>query len=480
MKRFVLVAVISFFSNWSFGQIIFDKSHYDFGEVNEGDTTYADFILTNASDKIIEIKEIILPYGTSVRKTTMVLAPDSSSVLRIKYTPKRIADFQADVLIYVSSEQEPITLTLRGHSKYENFEANMESPSFKEVPPPVIKQTELSLRVRDIVSKKGIASTNVKVVWDGLIYKTEQTNKKGLLNRKLKDDIYYFIASAEGYRTRDASILLNDKNKELLIELYPEESRIEEPVKEDTVVAPPIVKVDTPKIELQDTIAKAIEEQAIEEIVEVLQDTIVAPVVTEEIIPEPKSNELSINEFAPNNVVFLIDVSVSMKQEDRLDLLKAAMIKLLNPLRPIDKIAIVTYASKVEVALPTTHADKKGDITQIIRDLQAGGYTAGEKGLKKAYDIADNAMIPDGNNQVIIATDGGFNTSKTDEKIAQMAQKYAEKGITLTVVGVKNKKAVAKSMKDMAQNGQGNFIHIEDYEDTESLLEEIKLNSKKK
>ena len=169
-----------------------------------------------------------------------------------------------------------------------------------------------------------------------------------------------------------------------------------------------------------------------------------------------------------------------MKQQDRLDLLKAAMIKLLNPLRVSDKISIVTYASKVEVVLPTTTANKKGDITQTIRDLQAGGYTASEKGMKKAYQIAEDAFIEGGNNQLIIATDGGFNTTSTDKKVVAMAQKYALKGITLIVVGVKNKKAVAKSMKEIAHSGNGSFIHISDYDDANSLIEEIKLNSKKK
>ena len=211
------------------------------------------------------------------------------------------------------------------------------------------------------------------------------------------------------------------------------------------------------------------------------EDTIPEPIVVIEKEDTVSTKELPVNLFAPNNVVFCIDVSVSMKQKGRLDLLKASMIELLKGLRPIDKLAIVTYASSTNVVLESQYVTDKASIMELIKELKAGGYTAGAKGIKKAYQVARENKIEGGNNQVIIATDGAFNLNKGGDKgILRNVEANYNKGVSISVVGVKNEKWTVKSMSTIAKKGHGHYIHIKSYEQAKSvLMDEIKNNSRK-
>ena len=144
-------------------------------------------------------------------------------------------------------------------------------------------------------------------------------------------------------------------------------------------------------------------------------------------------------------------------------------------------MAIVTYASSTEVVLESQFVTDKAKIMQLIQDLTAGGYTAGAKGIKKAYQVARENFIEGANNQVVISTDGAFNLDKGDRGILNNVESNHKKGVIISVVGVKNEKWTVKSMKEIAQTGGGNYIHIESYAQAKPLLmNEIKFNSRKK
>ena len=141
-------------------------------------------------------------------------------------------------------------------------------------------------------------------------------------------------------------------------------------------------------------------------------------------------------------------------------------------------MAIVTYASSVDVVLASQFVKDKAQITQIIQDLSAGGRTEGAQGLEKAYEIAYQNKLTEGNNLIIIATDGVFNLSKEDK--ANVEQNTSN-GINVSVVGVKNEKWTEKSMLTIAELGNGSYLNIKSYKQAkETLLNEIKQKSLKK
>lgn len=185
------------------------------------------------------------------------------------------------------------------------------------------------------------------------------------------------------------------------------------------------------------------------------------------------------SKYAPNNIVFLIDISGSMKKPDKLPLLKISMKNLTHALRSIDRISVIVYSTTSAVLLPSTSADNKKAITQLIDTLKPSGITNGVKGLQTAYELAERNFIPGGNNQIIIATDGVFNSpSFTESAIYSLVRENAEKDIILSVVGFGEEKDAIKMMKKMAEKGKGSFIQIPDkFAADEILIEEIKTQS---
>lgn len=191
------------------------------------------------------------------------------------------------------------------------------------------------------------------------------------------------------------------------------------------------------------------------------------------------NDALPLNQYVPNNIVFLIDVSSSMKKPDKLPLLKTSMKNLAKVLRGVDYISVVTYSTKSTVLLSPTAASSKGKIISIIDTLTASGMTNGGKGLQTAYDIAEHNLIPGGNNQIIIATDGLFNSpnfSKSD--LYALVRQKAKDGVKLSVVGFGKDEEALQMLGKMAEKGSGSFIQIPDAQAANKILiEEVKLQS---
>lgn len=190
-----------------------------------------------------------------------------------------------------------------------------------------------------------------------------------------------------------------------------------------------------------------------------------------------RTNELDRNIFKPSNIIFLIDASMSMGKDNKLDLLKDAVKELLIPLREIDKIAIVSYRGEAELVLPPTSADQKKAIQSHLESVYAEGFTSGNKGLKMAYDVAKDSYISEGNNQIYLVTDGAFKIGERNESIPKLIQSAKEKGIYLTCVGIKNERWTAKTLKEIAKNGNGNYLSLKDERDLDKLLIQIKEQS---
>ncbi len=203
----------------------------------------------------------------------------------------------------------------------------------------------------------------------------------------------------------------------------------------------------------------------------------------EEIKDETKINnandtDFSLAEYKPNNIVFLVDISSSMNQGGKLDLLKASMIELTKILRPEDKITLVSYASNANIILETTSGADKDSVISIIQNLKAQGMTDGAKGLEKAYAQAENNFLVDGNNQVFMATDGILNFG--DNNSYKMAKKFSKKGVNMSIIGIKNKTSHIPLMIELANKGNGDFIDIQTYDQAQkNLVETVEKQSKR-
>ncbi|UAB84177.1 von Willebrand factor type A domain-containing protein [Zunongwangia sp. SCSIO 43204] len=178
-----------------------------------------------------------------------------------------------------------------------------------------------------------------------------------------------------------------------------------------------------------------------------------------------KGKTIPESEDVPSNFVFLIDVSGSMASEDKLELLKNGFKYFVDGLGAEDRIAIVTYAGSAGVLLASTSGTEKNTIKNAIDQLGAGGSTAGAAGISTAYEIAQENFIENGNNRIILGTDGDFNVgiSNREELIALIEEKRASK-IFLTVLGVGRGNLNDAALEQIANYGNGNYEYIDNPE----------------
>jgi len=183
------------------------------------------------------------------------------------------------------------------------------------------------------------------------------------------------------------------------------------------------------------------------------------------------SKKLKLDSLPQTHLVFLIDVSGSMDMPNRLPLLKEGFKSLVKNLRSQDSVSIVVYGGTVGVILPTTGGNEKDTILKTIDSLQAGGSTPGESGIKLAYSVAKNHFIKDGNNRIILATDGDFNVGlKTDEELDDMITIQRRNGIYLTCLGIGMGNYKDSKIQTLAKKGHGNFAYIDSYAEAEKVL----------
>jgi len=172
-----------------------------------------------------------------------------------------------------------------------------------------------------------------------------------------------------------------------------------------------------------------------------------------------------------SNLVFLIDVSGSMMEEDKLPLVKASMKLLVDQLRQDDNVAIVTYAGRAGLALPSTNGSEKTEIKSAIDGLEAGGSTAGGAGIKLAYKIAKENFISNGNNRVILCTDGDFNVGvSSDGELVKMIEEERKSGVFLSVLGFGTGNYQDNKMQQLADKGNGNHAYIDGLNEAKKVL----------
>jgi Ca-activated chloride channel homolog len=183
------------------------------------------------------------------------------------------------------------------------------------------------------------------------------------------------------------------------------------------------------------------------------------------------AKKIDIDKVPPGNFVFLIDASGSMDMPNRLPLLKAAFQMFVKNLRAKDTVSIVTYGGTVGIWLQPTSGAEKEKIIHSIEELEAMGDTPGEAAILTAYKLAESTFIKDGNNRVILATDGDFNVGLTSEKaMDDLITKERQTGVYLTCLGVGMGNFKDSKLETLAKRGNGNFAYLDDIKEAEKVL----------
>jgi len=184
-----------------------------------------------------------------------------------------------------------------------------------------------------------------------------------------------------------------------------------------------------------------------------------------------KAKEIPSDNLPASNFVFLIDVSGSMYGATRLDLVKSSLKLLVNNLREQDRVAIVVYAGAAGEVLPSTSGADKQKIKESLNNLTAGGSTAGGAGIQLAYKIARKNFIKEGNNRIILCTDGDFNVGVSSDKgLKEMIEKERQSGVFLSILGYGMGNYKDSKMQTLAQAGNGNHAYIDNMQEANKVL----------
>ncbi len=187
------------------------------------------------------------------------------------------------------------------------------------------------------------------------------------------------------------------------------------------------------------------------------------------------TEEIDMSEAPDNNLVFLLDVSGSMSDADKLPLLQKSFKELVSTLSERDTVSIITYANGVETVIKGVKGNEKAKICRALDSLYADGGTNGEGGIQKAYQLAEASFIEGGNNRIIIATDGDLNIgiSQPDE-LERLVEKKRESGVYLSVLGFGTGNLKDHNMERLADCGNGNYAYIDSlFEARKVLVEEM-------
>ena len=186
---------------------------------------------------------------------------------------------------------------------------------------------------------------------------------------------------------------------------------------------------------------------------------------------EVNARRVPLENIPPSSFVFLIDVSGSMDMPNKLPLLQAAFQSFITNLRDIDTMSIVTYGGSVNVWLPPTGGANKEKIRRAVETIAPGGDTPGEAGIRAAYQLAKSSFIPNGNNRVILATDGDFNVGESSERaLDELITQERQSGVYLTCLGVGVGNFKDSKLQTLAKKGNGNYAYLDDIQEAEKVL----------
>ncbi|XOV66782.1 MAG: VWA domain-containing protein [Fluviicola sp.] len=461
--RYLLILITIFCGLQLQAQVTFDKTKHDFGDLEAYDFRFVDILLTNEGEKQEWILSVKKPNEVVYINSGSIIEKDSTVILRLQVNPPGKGRFSYNVEVFTSDRNEPVRIKLTGNLKQtdQNDVSSFTScPNFNERPggkdPNAFDLTVVTI---DKETRETLSKSTVSLIQNGQDVWTDQTDRNGKIKKEATLGLSYFYATHEGYFPEELGAYINFKRNYFVLEL---EQRPEEVVPDpDPMPDTTIIAENPPEIIVE-----------VEDHIETDTTTYVAEVPPS--FEELDDDDFTSQNFNPINVVFVLDISSSMKDADKIELMKYSLFQLTDMLRPQDKMSIVTYSTNTSVLLPPTSGADKSDIKEKVEKLKASGFTAGGKGIKLGYKQASRAKIEGGVNHVIIITDGAFNRDSDDYK--RYVRKYARRGIHLSVVGIKNKERDREQMEYAAQLGKGNYVPIFGLSDAKrNLKQEIRV-----
>jgi len=448
-----------------YSQMVFSATKHDFGELENYDNRFIDISITNKGSKQGYVLSVRKPAEIVYIQNHALIDKDSTITIRFQVNPREKGRFTYDVNVFTSDETEPTIIKLTGNLKelaQENGNSLTACPDFNSHPAGRnSNQFDMIVITIDKETRETLGQSSVTMIQNGRAIWAEKTDKKGTIRKDATIGLSYFFAKHEGYLSAEKGTFVSNDRNQIVIELEKNPS-YSKPVPV-IVPEPQLIVVATPEPVIETEPEKSLEIELKNEVPTVIENTPVA-------LTELQDDNFDEQYFKPINVSFVLDISSSMNQSEKMELMKYSLNQLSDMLRPQDHISIVTYATDAHVLLSPTNGDKKEAIFEQVDKLKASGMTAGGEGIKLGFKQADAGYIAEGINHVIVITDGAFNKNSEDYKT--YVKKYQKKGINMSIVGIRNQEKDEEAMRAAAKLGGGSYIPIFKLVDAQNNLKQ--------
>ncbi len=438
-SNFFFAAIVALLPMAAVAQVSLSPKALNYGTTSPNTDWVIDVNIKNESGKKDFFLRHTFSHEYEVLFTSKTLMPDSSITMRVKFKPRARGEYKENVSLYFANMNEPVILPVRATVDVKNPEDNIPCPDFNRLAAECCTDNMFLVEVVDAKTFEPIAGAEVKITEDGSDRMKLRAGDSGKVTQSIPISYYRIDASAAGYRPSGVSSYINHRKSYFRIELERLPEAVKKPEAERPVISVSPVAADS-------------------------------SVAVNKALPE--------NLYKPSNFVFLLDVSSSMSERDKLELMKKSLLRLTDVLRPGDRIALVTYATSAAVVLPSITGSEKSTIAAIVKELKAGGSTSGAKGFKTSYSLIKKSYLKEGNNQLIVITDGVFQPADQVE-IEKLVGRSAKKRVTTSVVGIQCVSFAATKLTEISNTGGGSFLAIDDENDLGVLIEEMKIRSAK-
>ena len=476
--------LISFISSLLIGLFVFsqnlDKTVHHFGKVQAWNNPTAEFIYTNTSGTSQYFLPIAYMNDVSVSFEKSELQAGESCKIFVNYYTEEFGSFERNVEIYVNTLYEAVQLKIDGKivsfhpdaytycPRIEN--SSMQSSTFsKEI---VVVDSASGLALSDYGLRiKSNSKSMTKAIRDKDLSKNNSYSLQAL-----EPNLYQIIVFKDGYRTAEQTVYVNRNTAVIRVEL----TRLEQ---DEVIDYEDLEEEIVHEYEFEEDVEEEVEEITEEIVLEEVSDTTDNSVaLVTDTAQFKKDGTLNDAVFNYNHIIFVIDVSTSMNKDEKLPLLKYSMAELIKVLRPEDKLTIISYSTEVNVLAQGISGSNKQDLLNIILSLEAKGQSYGSEALERAYEIAQTKFIEGGNNEIILASDGLFNSVNFKEKkvYKNARNKYKTDGVRLSTIAFGRSKPAIEFMSTAAYNGGGSFIRIPDEQTARTILVENILSHSKK
>lgn len=469
MEKFILLLLILFSKSNPFAQTTISALKHDFGQITPQEIRYVDLILSSSGEKKHFLLRIKNPKEVVYKLKGKELSQDSSIIIRFQVNPNEKGTFKYAVEVFTSDRNVPYLIELSGtmtekpNGDLSQFQA---CPSFGTIGVQSIS-FPLTVKVLDAETKVALERAKIYLVQNGRTKNVFTTDKDGMVVEQFSTGFSYFYFSKEGYLSAEKGAYFNSVRNELTIELKKAEIASNNHTITTTEGKPVSMSLFKSR-------PNALPSKKPEEVLE-------QEIKKEQLYIPESLDKLSINDFTEKNfkavnVTFVLDLSSSMKAEDKMELMKFSLNALNRQLRACDKVSMVTYSDNARVILPPITGADKQNMEKVVDDLKASGMTAGGEGIRLGYEENYKGLLADGVNHVVVITDGAFNRNSKNYK--KYVKRYRAKGIMLSIVGIRNSVSDSEKMKIAASLGGGRFVGIENLADAQNnLFQEIRVAS---